>query len=127
MEELTDLSNQLDWGDGILIRQVRTQTLPPSHCGGAPIYGGDRCQPELDPPYAETWSTDSQLRHGDCQVSVKLKDETTRLEARLTLSADGITGTASRASYEIVEDGAEGEGVWTCVGTDVGLTASLVK
>ena len=52
VEELTDLSNQLDWGDGILIRQVRTQTLPPSHCGGAPIYGGDRCRPELDPPYA---------------------------------------------------------------------------
>ncbi len=82
---------------------------------------------KLDPPYGEAWATDSQIRHGDCELSVNLKDESTRLEARLGLAADRITGVASRASYEIVEDGPEGDGIWTCVGTKVRLTGTLVR
>ena len=51
MDDLVDNANQLDWGAGILIRQVRTKEVSRDFCGGSGIYGGDRCKPELNPPY----------------------------------------------------------------------------
>lgn len=82
---------------------------------------------DYEPPHAETWASDKLVRHGDCEITVELGDDTLQLEARLELSTDGITGTATYADYQIVEDGFEGENIWDCVGHDIPVTGTLVK
>jgi hypothetical protein len=59
----------------------------------------------------------------DCKVSVDLRTDMSSLAGTLVLGP-AITGTATKVSYEVVEDGEEGRGIWRCVATDVPVTGA---
>lgn len=82
---------------------------------------------ETDPPYKETFAEDSISQDGDCNVTVKLTDENTTLEANIAFAKTKLSGTATRATYQIVEDGEMGENIWTCIGTKVPISAVKVQ
>jgi hypothetical protein len=78
---------------------------------------------EPDAPYDSAWPSDVLTRTSDCEVRLQLSDETTTLDSKLVLSADGITGRATKVTHQIVEDGEDGENIWDCVGENVPVTA----
>jgi len=63
---------------------------------------------------------------GDCAIGFKLSDGQTALEAYLSFTPGELSGVAGRVEYEVVEDGEEGRGIWTCVADGVLLHGSRV-
>lgn len=49
-------------------------------------------------------------------------DGSTRVVAKLTFSGTNVTGTATTATYRILEDGEDGENMWNCTADNVPMT-----
>ena len=69
---------------------------------------------ESDPPFEEDHPTTTFKRLGPCKVEVTTAAENFGLKAELTIAGDTLGGPAT-VSYQMVEDGPEGDGLWTCV------------
>ncbi len=78
-------------------------------------------------PYEEAWADDSVTRSGPCAAAVDIGDGTTVVTLQLTFAGDELAGVAAAASYQIVEDGTEGENIWTCVGANVPISGRRVR
>ena len=81
---------------------------------------------EPQAPYEDEGADSSVSRSGPCTAVVDLGDGSTSATLQLTFSGDEIAGTAATASYQIVEDGTEGENIWTCVGANVPISGHRV-
>lgn len=81
---------------------------------------------EPQPPYAEMWADSSLTRVDPCTAVVDLGDGSTSATLQLTFSGNEIAGTATTTSYQIVEDGTEGENIWTCVGANIPFSGHRV-
>lgn len=81
---------------------------------------------EFDAPYKEQWGDDKVTKTGECTADVDLQGEGFKLTAKLTFAADKITGTASLADQQIVEDGDEGENIWNCLAKDAPLEITRI-
>lgn len=77
-------------------------------------------------PYEEAWATDKLTQLDPCNVTLALSGDNASFEAKLTFTPEGITGIASRAVTEIVEDGDEGRGIWECVAENVPISGKRV-
>ncbi len=82
-------------------------------------------EPQL--PYKEAWADSAVTRGGPCTAAVDLGDGTTSVSLELTFSGNELTGTAVTSSYQIVEDGTDGENIWTCVGANVPISGRRVR
>lgn len=49
-------------------------------------------------------------------------DESTRVVAKLTFSGTKVTGTATTATYRMLQDGEDGESMWNCTAENVPIT-----
>ena len=79
---------------------------------------------ESEPPHKEAAADDSLEQHDACTVTAKISDSEFTLEAELKFAEDGITGTATTATKQIIEDD---QNIWDCVGKKVPLTGTRVE
>ena len=82
---------------------------------------------EPQAPYEEAWADSTVTRGGPCTAVVDLGDGMTSATLQLTFRGDEIAGTAATTSYQIVEDGTDGENIWTCIGVDVPISGHRMR
>jgi len=77
-----------------------------------------------EPPYKEAWATDQVTMQDDCNVTAKIEDAETTLEAKLTFADGQVTGTAIEVTHQVIEGD---EDIWNCVARKVPLTMKRVQ
>lgn len=94
------------------------------------ILGGEVTLDTVDakPPYREVSLVDETVQVGKaCDVAFKTLPEGVQLETQLTFAPGGkVSGVGKRAEYQFVEDGDEGENLWSCEAKDIPLTIKRV-
>jgi hypothetical protein len=79
---------------------------------------------ESEPPHKEAAAVDRLEQHDACNVTAKISDSELTLKAELKFAEDGITGTATEVTKQIIEDD---QNIWDCVGKKVPLRGTRVE
>lgn len=82
---------------------------------------------DVDPPHEQSGASSEATSRDDCHATLALGRDVLTLEAELTFTPARIEGKATRVSYQIEEDGEEGESVWTCVASGVPLVGTRIR
>jgi hypothetical protein len=88
---------------------------------GPHLYGDS-----LDEHGKEDWPSRTVIKsfNGSCDVELEHhgEDGSAHVIARLTIAGSQVSGTASEATYRVLEDGEAGERMWNCTAANVAIT-----
>jgi hypothetical protein len=78
-------------------------------------------------PYREVALVDEVVGVKGCEVTFSTTPEGIQLDTKLTFAPGGkVSGVATRAEYQFVEDGDAGENIWSCETKDMPLTIKRI-
>lgn len=76
--------------------------------------------------YSQNFSRSTSVRLGECEISVRFVDQDFRFQGKLKFLGDKITGVASKAEFQVFNDGEAGENLWKCGAKNVALTGTRI-
>lgn len=76
--------------------------------------------------YHQDFSRGKVTRISECEISLKLGVQDLWFQATLKLDGDKITGVASKAEFQVFNDGEAGENIWKCGAKNVAITGKRI-